>query len=244
MPKRSHKEYHDEDDVKSDTNEEELRTKHSRLEPKKEDQIKESDDDCSICLERLKGNILKTSCNHSFHYKCIRQLFDNDTLNCPNCRRNVDLTYDDDQAVDITKLKLHLPDNFYIDSWLIGGFQYEQGDFVKGAFKSCVDLATILDFENLASLLIINPCKNWPNMTWVTLYTFVYMEKMLDSDFTNIVPGIKQRTEIWLRNHLGNLEENKETVNTVLRFKYGKKIVEDLRVCTTELFGFGECFFC
>ena len=52
---------------------------------------------CSICLEELyqkenKYNVVTTSCNHSFHKKCLHNWFRNKKKQhngygfCPNCR--------------------------------------------------------------------------------------------------------------------------------------------------------------
>jgi len=43
---------------------------------------------CSICLEELK-DCITTTCKHSFHEKCINELFNNNMNNCPMCRENI-----------------------------------------------------------------------------------------------------------------------------------------------------------
>lgn len=54
-------------------------------------------DNCPICLEKLdKHVIIKTTCNHSFHYECFVNLLinnknnnDNYKQNCPLCRKEI-----------------------------------------------------------------------------------------------------------------------------------------------------------
>jgi hypothetical protein len=43
---------------------------------------------CSICLEPLKDNIFKLSCNHIIHLKCYKKLMNRDCffISCPLCR--------------------------------------------------------------------------------------------------------------------------------------------------------------
>ncbi len=55
-----------------------------------EEYLKESDDNCSICIEPLKNtNIYRTKCNHIFHIECMKNYVNSNsftTVNCPNCR--------------------------------------------------------------------------------------------------------------------------------------------------------------
>jgi len=44
---------------------------------------------CSICHENLNDNICKTTCNHSFHEKCINEWKLNNN-SCPLCRKIID----------------------------------------------------------------------------------------------------------------------------------------------------------
>ena len=46
------------------------------------------DDTCAICLGSLNENqaIIKTACNHTFHYKCFGQVRDKSA--CPLCRQD------------------------------------------------------------------------------------------------------------------------------------------------------------
>lgn len=45
---------------------------------------------CSICLEGMETNIIKTLCNHMFHEKCLSQWTTKNIL-CPLCRGNLTL---------------------------------------------------------------------------------------------------------------------------------------------------------
>jgi len=59
------------------------------IEFKLESSIKE--ENCSICLGRLNKNmkVVKTSCNHVFHSKCLKKwIIDNQK--CPLCRKNIE----------------------------------------------------------------------------------------------------------------------------------------------------------
>ncbi len=55
-----------------------------------EEYLKESNDNCSICLESLsKSKVYKTPCNHIFHSECMKNYVNSNnftTVNCPNCR--------------------------------------------------------------------------------------------------------------------------------------------------------------
>lgn len=51
---------------------------------------KYKDENCTICLEEIKGNIAITKCNHIFHYKCISSYINNTNKSeCPNCRSDL-----------------------------------------------------------------------------------------------------------------------------------------------------------
>jgi hypothetical protein len=56
--------------------------KHIQLEP-----VERCEEDCPICLEKLKKNVVKLSlCTHRFHKKCINQHFQSNGESCPMCR--------------------------------------------------------------------------------------------------------------------------------------------------------------
>ena len=45
------------------------------------------ENECSICLESMTTNIIKLKCNHYFHNKCIKLLYNTyHRNNCPLCR--------------------------------------------------------------------------------------------------------------------------------------------------------------
>lgn len=44
--------------------------------------------DCSICLEKNEGSIIKLNCGHIFHRECI-ELWIKNKSNCPNCRISI-----------------------------------------------------------------------------------------------------------------------------------------------------------
>lgn len=47
-----------------------------------------TEEECSICLEKLKKEIAHTSCNHFFHYQCIGNWINknrNSSVYCPIC---------------------------------------------------------------------------------------------------------------------------------------------------------------
>lgn len=67
------------------------------------DQNSNSNETCSICLNELDINVLKTSCNHLFHYNCLKKykkyIFKNNkkelvvnSFSCPNCRYDLNPT--------------------------------------------------------------------------------------------------------------------------------------------------------
>jgi len=48
------------------------------------------EDDCAICLEEIQEEeVLKTTCDHPFHKKCIVKWFAKNNETCPICRRNL-----------------------------------------------------------------------------------------------------------------------------------------------------------
>ncbi len=55
----------------------------------------DSNDECSICMtDDQTSNMIKTNCNHSFHYNCIVNwigvsLINNGNASCPYCRQNI-----------------------------------------------------------------------------------------------------------------------------------------------------------
>lgn len=47
--------------------------------------------DCSICLEKISNVFYKTTCDHLFHYNCIKKWFiTNKNITCPYCRKKQD----------------------------------------------------------------------------------------------------------------------------------------------------------
>ena len=46
------------------------------------------DNNCCICLQELKNDILKLNCNHLFHCKCINN-WTNKKNTCPICRKTI-----------------------------------------------------------------------------------------------------------------------------------------------------------
>jgi len=45
--------------------------------------------DCSICMEEVKEDGIKTECNHHYHKDCINSWFNIGRNTCPNCRANI-----------------------------------------------------------------------------------------------------------------------------------------------------------
>ena len=45
-------------------------------------------DDCCICMEEIKTDGVKTSCNHGYHKKCLNKWLKEDSR-CPMCRQNI-----------------------------------------------------------------------------------------------------------------------------------------------------------
>tara|TARA_Y100001970_G_C13888374_1_gene677385 strand:+ start:471 stop:767 length:297 start_codon:yes stop_codon:yes gene_type:complete len=44
-------------------------------------------DECVICLEDLKNNVVVLDCNHKYHYDCIQSWYlKKNVLKCPLCR--------------------------------------------------------------------------------------------------------------------------------------------------------------
>jgi hypothetical protein len=203
-------------------------------------------DDCSICLHTLaKGNIFTTTCNHSFHYGCILQLFENITATCPLCRSEISLaSEDDEQVISTINHKLHYPEEPFPPLAIIAllsTYQYIKGEFTLGAFKSHMQIANILDFENLASLLIHNPCKTWTNMAWITLYTLVFLETVAVSvssrhENNTLLANVKCKAKNWLQRYMIDFESNKEVPKNIIRYKHGEIIDEELHVRIFLLF--------
>ena len=48
---------------------------------------------CSICFEKMEKKMIKTSCGHCFHDKCLKQWLTNNCNkpNCPVCRKSLDI---------------------------------------------------------------------------------------------------------------------------------------------------------
>ena len=51
------------------------------------------DETCSICLEPLRGGVLKISrCKHMFHFLCILKWFEiKQVYKCPYCKQDIDV---------------------------------------------------------------------------------------------------------------------------------------------------------
>ena len=55
-----------------------------------------TNEECSICLEKLENEIAHLSCHHFFHYKCIGEWINKNILNkkknyCPICNQLFDI---------------------------------------------------------------------------------------------------------------------------------------------------------
>ena len=49
-------------------------------------------DECVICLEDLKENIVILNCKHRYHYSCIQKwFFKIERLSCPMCRGEAEI---------------------------------------------------------------------------------------------------------------------------------------------------------
>ncbi|WVY94633.1 hypothetical protein V8G54_033721 [Vigna mungo] len=60
----------------------------------REDQRKESQSDCCICLEKFKnGDFVQPFgvCIHEFHFVCINSWVDNGNISCPLCRQKLSI---------------------------------------------------------------------------------------------------------------------------------------------------------
>lgn len=53
------------------------------------EEYKSCGENCSICLEEIKNDGHKTSCNHHFHKKCLSSWKNTGKNTCPNCRSNL-----------------------------------------------------------------------------------------------------------------------------------------------------------
>jgi len=56
------------------------------IENRNQEQYKPCGKDCSICLEKVRNDGCKTSCNHHFHKNCINSWKNVGKNTCPNCR--------------------------------------------------------------------------------------------------------------------------------------------------------------
>ena len=55
-----------------------------------------TDEECSICLEKLENEIAHLTCNHFFHYRCIGEWINNNIKNkkktyCPICNQEFEI---------------------------------------------------------------------------------------------------------------------------------------------------------
>jgi hypothetical protein len=55
-----------------------------------------TEEECSICLEKLENEIAHLSCNHFYHYRCICQWINNNIKNkkesyCPICNQSFEI---------------------------------------------------------------------------------------------------------------------------------------------------------
>jgi hypothetical protein len=49
------------------------------------------EDVCCICLEDMEEDILKLSCNHTYHYDCVIKMFHRGFTRCAMCRREINI---------------------------------------------------------------------------------------------------------------------------------------------------------
>ena len=70
-------------------------------------------EECIICLEDLKENIVILNCKHRYHYSCIQQwFFKKKSLSCPMCRGESEIvnilneTHKKGTNMDMPKIKL------------------------------------------------------------------------------------------------------------------------------------------
>ena len=47
------------------------------------------DGECSICMEKLEGNTMRTRCKHAFHESCLGRWIRTSSYSCPMCRCTV-----------------------------------------------------------------------------------------------------------------------------------------------------------
>ena len=78
-----------------------------------------TDEECSICFEKLENEIAHLSCNHFFHYHCIgswiqkKSNSNSDDILCPMCNQdfeilNIYLPKDIDKHMDYTNKEKEL----------------------------------------------------------------------------------------------------------------------------------------
>lgn len=52
---------------------------------------KRKSEECSICLSGLSyPSLIRTGCDHVFHYKCLKRWYDEEKDTCPLCRATLD----------------------------------------------------------------------------------------------------------------------------------------------------------
>ena len=68
------------------------KAKSLKLKPTKyyEEIDKKINDDCSICINELDNNVVKTKCNHFYHKDCINELINHGHDKCPYCRNELE----------------------------------------------------------------------------------------------------------------------------------------------------------
>lgn len=69
-------------------------------------------EECIICLEDLKNNIVVLNCNHRYHYVCIQSWFlKKNTLKCPLCRCDSEIVNILDNIVETSNISPHISTN-------------------------------------------------------------------------------------------------------------------------------------
>jgi hypothetical protein len=74
-------------------------------------------DECSICLDAILGDLIRLPCNHRFHVNCVKPWFhDQGQHTCPTCRTPLVNSWD---SYVIEKTNEHIQKRF--DEWFLSG---------------------------------------------------------------------------------------------------------------------------
>lgn len=92
-----------------------------------------TEEECSICLEKLSNEIAHLSCHHFFHYKCIGDWINNNNkknkeILCPICNQTFEI------------INIYLPENINDNSSALNQLEYKKKMQHQQPKKTCIIL--------------------------------------------------------------------------------------------------------